>query len=87
MYIWTYAGFVYLTSIMDLYSRNIIAWVLSDTLETRWIIEAIGKAKASRNVEKPKVMHSGRGIQYVCCDYKSNGWDAAQLFRESISLG
>lgn len=69
-YIWTYAGFVYLTSIMDLYSRKIIAWVLSDTLEARWIIEAIGKAKAARNVEKPKIMHSDRGIQYVCCDYR-----------------
>ena len=32
-YVWTYTGFVYLTSIMDLYSRKIISWVLSDTLE------------------------------------------------------
>ena len=32
-YIWTYEGFVYLTSIMDLYSRKIISWVLSETLE------------------------------------------------------
>lgn len=32
-YIWTYNGFVYLTSIMDLYSRKIIAWVLSQSLE------------------------------------------------------
>ena len=30
-YIWTDSGFVYLTSIMDLFSRKIIAWVLSDT--------------------------------------------------------
>lgn len=28
-YIWTYEGFVYLTSIMDLYSRKIISWVLT----------------------------------------------------------
>ena len=32
-YIWTSKGFVYLTSIMDLYSRKIISWVLSNTLE------------------------------------------------------
>ena len=32
-YIWTIDGFVYLTSIMDLYSRKIIAWTLSKTLE------------------------------------------------------
>lgn len=30
-YIWTYEGFVYLTSIMDLYSRKIIAWTLQYT--------------------------------------------------------
>ena len=30
-YIWTINGFVYLTSIMDLYSRKIIAWTLSNT--------------------------------------------------------
>ena len=57
-YIWTYTGFVYLTSIMDLYSRKIISWVLSDTLETKWVIEAIEKAKKARNVDKPKIMHS-----------------------------
>lgn len=44
-YIWTYEGFVYLTSIMDLYSRKIISWVLSDTLETKWVVEAVNKAK------------------------------------------
>jgi len=32
-YIWTFEGFVYLTSIMDLYSRKIISWVISTTLE------------------------------------------------------
>lgn len=32
-YIWTFEGFVYLASIMYLYSRKSISWVLSDTLE------------------------------------------------------
>lgn len=68
-YIGTFAGFVYLTSIMDLYSRKIIAWVLSDTLEAKWVIDAINKAKATRKVSKPLIMHSGRGSQYVCNDY------------------
>lgn len=62
-YIWTFAGFVYLTSIMDLYSRKIISWVLSDTLESKWVIEALKKAKNARNVDKPLVMHTDRGIQ------------------------
>ncbi|QUH27171.1 IS3 family transposase [Serpentinicella alkaliphila] len=89
-YIWTYEGFVYLTSIMDLYSRKIISWVLSTTLEAKWVIEAINKAKASRNISKPLVMHSDRGVQYTCTAYqkstekfinsysrKANPWDNA----------
>lgn len=62
-YIWTYEGFVYLTSIMDLFSRKIVSWVLSTTLEAKWVIEAINKAKTGRNITKPLVMHSDRGIQ------------------------
>lgn len=68
-YIWSFEGFVYLTSIMDLYSRKIIAWTLSKTLEAKWVIQAINKAKAIRNVDKPLVMHTDRGVQYVCTDY------------------
>lgn len=69
-YIWTFEGFVYLTCIMDLYSRKIISWVLSTTLEAKWVIEAIDKAKAARNITKPLVMHSDRGIQYTCFAYQ-----------------
>ena len=70
-YIWTITGFVYLTSIMDLYSRKIISWVLSDTLESKWVIEAVNRAKKLRKVNKPLIMHTDRGIQYVCNDYIS----------------
>ena len=70
-YIWTFAGFVYLTSIMDLYSRKIIAWVLSDTLEAKWIIEAVAKAKRIRKVSKPLIIHTDRGCQYVSNNYIS----------------
>ena len=41
-YVWTIDGFVYLTSIMDLYSRKIIAWTLSDSLEVTCVTETIG---------------------------------------------
>ena len=68
-YIWTYEGFVYLTSIMDLYSRKIISWVLSDTLEAKYVVKAVEKAKRRRGVEKPLILHTDRGIQYVCREY------------------
>lgn len=80
-YIWTFEGFVYLTSIMDLFSRKIIAWVLSDTLEAKWVVEAVEKAKAARDVDKPKILHTDRGIQYMCHDYV----EATEGFRRSYS--
>lgn len=68
-YIWTLEGFVYLTSIMDLYSRKILSWVVSDTLEAKYVVEAVEKARKRRNVDKPLVLHTDRRIQYVSKDY------------------
>ncbi len=80
-YIWTYEGFVYLTSIMDLFSRKIIAWELSTTLEAKWVVETIKRAKIARRIDKPLVMHSDRGIQYTCSAYK----EATEGFINSYS--
>lgn len=68
-YLWTCEGFVYLTSIMDLYSKKIISWVLSETLEARYVAEAVEDAKRKRKVEKRLVVHRDRGIQYTCGEY------------------
>lgn len=69
-YIWTMEGFVYLTSIMDLYSRKIIAWTLSKNLETSCVIETIDKAKARRSTELPLIIYSDRDSQYISKEYK-----------------
>ena len=83
-YIWTFEGFVYLTSVMDLYSRKIISWVLSETLEASHVVECVEKAKHVRNVEKTLIFHCDRGCQYV-----SEAFQKATkgIFKESISMG
>lgn len=69
-YIWTYTdGFVYLTSIMDLHSRKIIAWVLTKDMKAESVLEVVKIAKERRNIEKPLVLHSDRGIQFTCEEY------------------
>ena len=40
-YVYTLSGFVYLTSVMDLFSRKIIGWHLSDNLSTEGVLVAI----------------------------------------------
>ena len=69
-YIWTTNGFVYLTSIMDLYSRKIIAWTLSERLDVSCVVDTITKAKAHRKIDRPLLIHSDRGSQYVAAEYR-----------------
>lgn len=68
-YIHTLSGFVYLTSVMDLFSRKIIGWHVSDNLSTDGVIKAINKAKSNRKLSQPVVIHSDRGCQFVSKDY------------------
>lgn len=56
-YIGIQDGFVYLTNIMDLYTRKIIAWTLSDTMVVSCVIDTIHKAKAHHNTDLPLIIH------------------------------
>ncbi len=62
--VYTFKGFVYLTSVMDLYSRKIIGWHVSDRLTTE------GVTKASRKSKRSTIIHSDRGCQFVSKVYK-----------------
>ena len=50
---------------MDLYSRKIVSWVLSKTLEASHVVECIEKAKKNRHIKNPLIFHCDRGCQYV----------------------
>lgn len=80
-YIWTFDGFVYLTSIMDLYSRKIIAWTITTSMEVSCVIETINKAKSRRNTDLPLILHSDRGSQYVSTAYR----EATERYQLSYS--
>lgn len=88
-YIPTKKGFVYLSSIMDLFSRRIISWELAPSLETKYVISAVRKA-ISKSGTRPVVIHTDRGVQYTSVAYidettgifksyssKANPWDNA----------
>lgn len=55
---------------MDLYSRKIIAWTLSETLDVSCVIDTINKAKKNRELVSPVIIHSDRSSQYVSKEYK-----------------
>jgi putative transposase len=70
-YVWTHdEGFVYLTSLMDLYSRKIIAWTLSQTMQVEEVLACLKKAKQRRQYDEALVIHSDRGVHFVSALYR-----------------
>lgn len=69
-YIHTSEGFVYLTSIMDLYSRKIIAWTLSETMEVEAVLQCLQRAMKENPIQKPRVIQSDRGAHFTSNLYK-----------------
>jgi len=65
-YIQTKEGFLYLTTVIDLYDRKIIGWSLSKTMSTqRTSLAAWKMAIRNRPVQKGLIFHSDRGVQYA----------------------
>ena len=57
-------GFLYLTAIIDVYSRFIVGWQLSNTLEKETQTEVL--LAAVRQYGKPEIVNSDQGSQYTC---------------------
>lgn len=69
-YIWTREGWLYLCVILDLYSRKVVGWSLSRSLESSFVIEALHMAILHRQPKAGLVFHSDRGIQYASLAFR-----------------
>ena len=59
-------GFLYLTAVIDWYSRCIVGWEVDDTLDTRMVVNALKKAFV---VAKPQILNSDQGCQFTSQQY------------------
>ena len=59
-------GFMYLVAIMDYFSRYVISWSVSNSLESLFCMDALDEALRS---SKPMVFHSDQGSQYTSIDF------------------
>lgn len=93
-YIWVEQRWLYLATVMDLYSRRIVGWHLGDDMTVDLVTKAIKMALANRNVSPGLIVHSDRGTQYRSNEYvgflesngitrsmsrKGNCWDNAAM--------
>jgi len=59
-------GFIYLVAIMDWYSRYVLAWEVSNTLDTSFCISALERAL---RIAKPEIFNSDQGSQFTSRDF------------------
>ena len=69
-YIWTAEGWLYLAVILDLHSRRVVGWAVSDRMKKDLAIRALDMAVRLRNPPKGCIFHSDRGSQYCSYDYQ-----------------
>jgi putative transposase len=63
-YIRTAEGWLYLCTIMDLYSRNIVGWSTRSDMKVELVMEAFNMAHKRRNPKNKTIFHSDKGGQY-----------------------
>ena len=71
-------GFLYLVAIMDLFSRNVLSWKLSNSLDTQFCMDALEMPLESGR--RPEIFHFDQGCQFNSADY------VAKLQAEEIKI-
>lgn len=69
-YVWTAEGWLYLAVVVDLHSRRVIGWAVSDRMKRDLAIRAFDMATRLRDPKPGCIFHSDRGSQYASGDYK-----------------
>jgi len=93
-YIWVKNKWLYLATVMDLFSRRIVGWSFGETMTVELIEQALNMAFDSRKATPGLIVHSDRGVQYRAQHYidrltnkgcrismsrKGNCWDNAPM--------
>ncbi|RKH56606.1 IS3 family transposase, partial [Corallococcus interemptor] len=67
-YVWTAEGWLYLAVVLDLFSRKVVGWAMSDTIDRQLVLSALTMALLNRPA--PDLHHSDRGSQYASEAYR-----------------
>ena len=70
-YIWTAEGWLYLAVVLELYSRMVVGWAMSERMTASLVCDALEMAVWRRKHPKGVIVHSDRGIQYCSREYQA----------------
>jgi len=69
-YVPTLEGWLYLVVILDLFSRQVVGWAMSDRLTSGFVVKALYQAIGRRQPSSGCILHSDRGVQYASSDFR-----------------
>ena len=70
-YVWTEEGWLYLCTFLDLHSRKIVGWSMSERANTAFVLSALQMAIKQQNPGPGLVIHTDRGVQYASRKYRT----------------
>jgi putative transposase len=79
-YVWTLEGWLYLVVFLDLYSRLVVGWAVSESLEAGFVEQAFLQGQARRGGSVSPLIHSDRGCQYASTAFRERlqAWGCQQ---------
>lgn len=69
-FIRTHEGWLYLTVVLDLFSRQVVGWSMKNNPRADLVIDALLMALWRRKPEGNVLIHSDQGVQYTCSDWR-----------------
>jgi putative transposase len=69
-FIETHQGWLYLAIVLDLFSRAIVGWSMSDRPSSQLVLDAVSMAYQSRQEPSGTLVHSDQGSQYTAAIYR-----------------
>lgn len=70
-YLWTDEGWLYLAVVLDLFSRKVVGWAMSERMTAQLVCDALRMALWRRRMPEGVIMHSDRGSQYCSREYQA----------------
>lgn len=70
-YLWTWEGWAYLATVLDLASRRVVGWAVADHMEAPLVCDALSMAISARRPAPGFVFHSDRGSQYTSKGFRA----------------
>jgi len=67
----TAQGWLYLVAVLDIFSRRVIGWAMSQLLDTALVSTALRMAINQRHYSQNLIVHSDRGAQFASAAYRN----------------